>query len=62
MRRFGENGKRAPVEHCPSCGRSIEGVKICSCGAASPNLSFAERSEFELEQWRAYKARVQASA
>ena len=33
-------------------------AKLCSCGKATANMSFAERTEYELEQYRAYKARV----
>jgi hypothetical protein len=43
---------------CSSCGSPIAQDTVCSCGKATPNMSFAERTAYELEQYRAYKARV----
>jgi len=43
---------------CSGCGSPVGTAKICSCGKATPNMSFAERSEYELDQYKAYKARV----
>ena len=44
--------------HCSSCGAPIGTQKICSCGKATPNMSFAERTAYEVEQYKAYKARA----
>jgi len=52
----------ATIVRCSSCKSVIGGEKVCSCGQATPNMSFAERTEYELQQYRAYKARVVASA
>jgi hypothetical protein len=49
------------VVHCASCNRVIGSEKVCSCGKATSNMSFAERTEYEVQQWKAYKARVVAS-
>jgi hypothetical protein len=46
---------------CSSCNAAIGGEKVCRCGKATPNMSFAERTEYELQQYREYKARVVAS-
>lgn len=43
---------------CSSCGSQIEHVTMCSCGKPTANMSFAERSAYELEQYKAFKARV----
>ena len=43
---------------CLSCGSPIGQTAVCSCGKATPNMSFAERTAYELEQYKAYKARV----
>jgi hypothetical protein len=43
---------------CSSCGSPIGRAAVCSCGKATPNMSFAERTAYELEQYKAYKARV----
>jgi hypothetical protein len=55
------NGSYDP-NRCAQCGHAVGKKSVCSCGAATANMSFAERSEFELEQWRAYKARESVSA
>jgi hypothetical protein len=47
---------------CSSCGSPFGDEKVCSCGKATPNMTFDERREYELQQYRAYKARVVASA
>ncbi len=44
--------------HCASCGSPIRDATVCSCGMATPNMSFAERTAYELELYKAYKARV----
>jgi hypothetical protein len=46
---------------CSGCGSPLGDEKVCSCGTASPTMSFDERREYELEQYKAYKARVVAS-
>jgi hypothetical protein len=46
---------------CSSCGTPYGDEKICSCGKATPNMSFNERAAYELEQYKAYKARAVAS-
>ena len=56
-----ERDQTAKIVRCPSCNAVIHGEKVCSCGHATPNMSFAERTEYELQQYRAYKARVVAS-
>jgi hypothetical protein len=43
---------------CTRCYAPVaDGQKVCDCGKATANMSFKERTEFELEQWRAYKSR-----
>ena len=43
---------------CSRCGSPIGQATVCSCGKATANMSFAERTAYELEQYKAYKARV----
>ena len=43
---------------CSSCGSPVGQATVCSCGKATPNMSFAERTAYEVEQYKAYKARV----
>jgi hypothetical protein len=43
---------------CSSCGSPIGEATVCSCGKATANMSFEERTEYELAQYRAYKERV----
>lgn len=43
---------------CSSCGTPVGQATVCSCGKATPNMSFAERTAYEVEQYKAYKARV----
>ena len=50
------------LPRCYSCGHPIEGAKVCSCGAGTANMSFAERNALEVERYKAYKARQVASA
>ena len=49
------------VVHCAGCNHVLGSEKVCSCGKATPNMSFAERTEYEVQQWKAYKARAVAS-
>jgi hypothetical protein len=56
-----EKIQTAKIVRCSSCHSVIGGEKVCSCGQATPNMTFAERTEYELQQYRAYKARVVAS-
>jgi hypothetical protein len=37
-------------------------VRVCACGQITDIATFKERSEFEVRQWRAYKARANAIA
>jgi hypothetical protein len=45
---------------CPRCEAHIGEEKFCRCGAPTINASFAERTQYELEQYRAYKAQQSA--
>ena len=46
---------------CRSCGNLVPlEAKACLCGALTDNATFKERAEFEVKQWRAYKARATA--
>jgi len=46
---------------CRSCGTLIPlEARACTCGALTDNATFKERAEFEVKQWRAYKARATA--
>jgi hypothetical protein len=56
-----DRDQTAKVVRCPSCNSMIGSEKLCSCGQATPNMTFAERTEYEVQQYRAYKARVVAS-
>jgi hypothetical protein len=58
---FNREKDTANVVRCASCNAVIGGEKVCSCGHATPNMSFDERREHELQQYKAYKARVVAS-
>jgi predicted nucleic acid-binding Zn ribbon protein len=42
------------ISHCHSCGRALgPRQKVCSaCGVATETMSFAERSQYELQLWR----------
>jgi hypothetical protein len=59
---FGKENDDASSDRCFSCGRPIDGEKVCRCGAGTENMSFAERTAYELEQYKAYKAAKTASA
>jgi hypothetical protein len=56
-----EKIQTAKIVRCSSCNSLIGGETVCSCGQATPNMTFAERTEYELQQYKAYKARVVAS-
>ena len=56
-----DRDQTAKIVRCSSCHSVIGGEKVCSCGQATANMTFAERTEYELQQYRAYKARVVAS-
>ena len=44
-------------EACGSCERPLrEGQKICACGSATLYMDFAERTQYEVDQWRRYRA------
>jgi len=45
---------------CTSCGSPVGQTHVCSCGKPTANMSFAERTAYEVEQYKAYKARVSA--
>lgn len=48
-----------PSGICFSCQSAIvEGQKFCGCGRPTHNVTFAERTEWEVEQWRAHKERA----
>ena len=44
--------------HCSKCGSPVGQASLCSCGKPTANMSFAERTAWEVEQYKAYKARV----
>lgn len=53
--------EQTPTQGCRKCGRLLDaGAHNCSCGAPTAIASFKERAEYELKQWRAYKARLAA--
>jgi len=41
---------------------TIQGKPCRSCGTLTDNATFKERAEFEVKQWRAYKARAAADS
>ena len=49
---------------CRSCSTLLPlDARACdSCGSLTDNATFKERAEFEVAQWRAYKARATAAA
>jgi hypothetical protein len=57
-------GKRKHTkEQCPFCDRSVDaGQKVCSCGSATRYMDFTERTQYEVQQWRAYQQRGTATA
>lgn len=53
--------RRKPKENviCSSCDRGLsQGQKVCKCGAATRYMNFDERTRYEVEQWRASRARI----
>jgi hypothetical protein len=47
-------GRKRVKELCPSCDRTLhEGQKVCACGTATHYMDFAERTQHEVQQWRA---------
>ena len=58
---FGREKETVKGVHCAGCNHVLGSEKVCSCGKATPNMSFDERREYEVQQYRAYKARVVAS-
>ncbi len=56
-------GKKHAKEHCHSCDRAIDaGQKVCGCGSATHYMTFSERTQWELEQYRNYLQRSTAVA
>lgn len=55
---------KAPRQRaCHSCQRALSAdQKICQCGAPTEHMSFAERAQWEVQQYRAYQARTTAGA
>lgn len=52
-------GKKKSSEPCQACDRPIrEGQKVCACGSATRYMDFFERTEYEVQRWRAYQARA----
>jgi hypothetical protein len=52
-------GKKKPQEICSFCDHPVKaGQKVCSCGQATRHMDFSERAEYEVEQWRAYRAQA----
>jgi hypothetical protein len=58
---FSREKETLKLVHCASCNAVIGSEKVCACGNATPNMTFAERTEYEVQQYRAYKARAVAS-
>ncbi|MGZ4121041.1 MAG: hypothetical protein ACXVQS_10310 [Actinomycetota bacterium] len=55
-------GKKRVKERCPSCDRALhEGQKVCACGKATLYMDFAERTAWEVEQWREHVQTARAS-
>jgi hypothetical protein len=43
---------------CTRCSAPVaEGQKVCECGRPTLFMGFKERAAYEVEQYRAYKAR-----
>jgi hypothetical protein len=56
-------GKKQYKELCHSCDRPLDaGQKVCRCGSATHYMTFAERTQWELEQYRNYQQRATAAA
>jgi ribosomal protein L40E len=55
-----------PIEGkpCRRCGTllALDATACSGCGALTDNATFKERAEFEVAQWRAYKARANAES
>ena len=53
--------ERSDTAVCPRCESHVGGdARFCGCGAPTSKASFEERSKYELEQYRAYKASLSA--
>jgi len=59
-----EIGTQVQSKPCRSCSALLPlDARACdSCGALTDAATFKERAEFEVAQWRAYKARATANA
>ena len=52
---------QTPTQVCKHCSRLLDaGAHTCACGAPTALATFKERAEYEVSQWRAYKARMAA--
>ena len=58
--RFMTGRDRYDAAVCPRCEAQVGDDKFCRCGAPTSKASFAERTQYELEQYRAYKAQQSA--
>ena len=48
---------------CRSCSRLLSPeIRVCACGELTDAATFKERAEFEVKQWRAYKAQATAES
>ena len=49
--------RRKKIEDpCTSCDRVVKlGQKTCSCGAPTRYMDFSERTDYEVQQWRAHR-------
>jgi len=48
---------------CHRCQEQVlPSQNICECGAPAPTMSFKERCEFEVRQWRSYTGRMATRA
>ena len=57
---FGKKSKQE-TDICSSCDKPVKsGQKVCGCGAATRFMDFTERTQYEVEQWRA-RREVRAS-
>ena len=56
-------GKKQIKNLCHSCDRPLrDGQKVCSCGSATHYMTFAERTDWEVQQYRMYQQRQSAPA
>lgn len=55
--------RRKPVtDACNSCERPIrDEQKVCACGTATRYMTFSERTQYEVQQWRRYRERAAAT-